>query len=164
MIRQTQHIIDSAQAVIEVEDIALQGLYEPPPVAFTFETVGWSVLVGLIVLILVIVIFFQIRKYIHNRYRREAIQEIEALDLDQTPLRTSLMIIKRVAIQVFGREQVGALHGRVWLEFLEKSAKGVQFARYEADIQLALYADQPVDETTQQEIISNAKKWILTHA
>ncbi|UXP31930.1 DUF4381 domain-containing protein [Reichenbachiella agarivorans] len=162
MTQQPQHIADSVQLSSGAKEIALQGLYEPSPFTFTFETVGWSILLGVIVLILMLVLIFQVRKYIHNRYRREAIQEMEALN--QVTLSAIFTIIKGVAIQVFGREQVGALHGGAWLIFLEKSAKGVQFTQYETDICLALYADEQVDETVQQEIISNAKKWILTHA
>lgn len=162
MILQKEHIADSTQAASEVGDMALQGLYEPSPIAFTFETIGWSILAALLALIILTVVIFQIRKYIRNRYRREAIAEMEGLS--QAPLSSTLVIVKRVAIQVFGREQVGSLHGREWLEFLEGSAKHVQFVCYEQNINQVLYTDQPVAEPLQQEIMSNAKNWIRHHA
>ncbi|RJE72809.1 DUF4381 domain-containing protein [Reichenbachiella sp. MSK19-1] len=162
MILQNQDIADSVQTANDVRDVALQGLYEPPPIPFAFETVGWSILAVLIVMMLLILIFFQIRKYVRNRYRREAIKEMEALQ--EAPLLSSFLIIKRVAIQVFGREEVATLHGREWLEFLEKSAKGVELLRYEEGIYDVLYADQSMTDATQQDIMSNVKKWIRTHA
>ncbi|PIB35707.1 hypothetical protein BFP72_10030 [Reichenbachiella sp. 5M10] len=155
-------IQDTVQQTQDTTQVVLQQLYEPAPIAFTFETIGWLILACILGCATCILIILQIRKYVKNRYRREALAELSTLK--NAPLSQTMIILKRVAISVFGREAVGPASGRSWLQFLEKSAKGVQFVTYEESIQKALYTDQPVDTVLQQKIMSNAQKWIRNHA
>ncbi|MEP0712501.1 DUF4381 domain-containing protein [Algoriphagus sp.] len=139
-------------------------LYEPPPVEFTFETIGWTILGGVLMLISLVVIFILIKKYLGNRYRREAIQELDLLQSEQQAFSKILVILKRVAIDVFGREKVAHLHGAEWLSFLEKTGKHVELVRYEKQIQAMLYQNIVPDAPIRKSILSQAKKWMRTHA
>lgn len=142
----------------------LGNIYEPPPVSFTFETIGWAVLGALLMIGLLVGIFFLIRHYQQNRYRRIALAALEKLELDQNSFPQVFVILKRVAIQVFGREKVGALVGSAWLNFLDQTGKNIALQRYEKEIQDLIYKDQLPDNQVQKSILSEAQKWIRTHA
>lgn len=153
------YIADSvAQGATPVQ---LDDLYEPPPVAFTFETIGWNVLAGVVVVGLFVWGLLSLRAYIKNRYRREAISKISQLQGDFNGV---LVVLKQVAIYRFGREQVARLTGREWLEFLEDTAKDVQFLAHESKIKSYLYGQMELDAAIQDQLRSNAIKWIKTHA
>lgn len=64
----------------KAELLQLGPLQEPPPVPFTFDTVGWPILVVIIGISLLLIAFFLIRKHIRNRYRRAALQELQLID------------------------------------------------------------------------------------
>lgn len=147
---------------VPVQDLGQ--IYEPPPVTFTFETIGWTVLGAMLMLGVLIGFFFLVRHYLHNRYRREALAALSTVGNDGQNFPQVFVILKRVAIQVFGREKVGALFGTAWLGFLDKTGKNVALHRYEKEIYALIYQDQLPDTQVQKAILSEAQKWIRTHA
>ncbi|MBN3581491.1 DUF4381 domain-containing protein [Algoriphagus aestuarii] len=147
---------------VPIQDLG--NIYEPPPVSFTFETIGWTVLGALLMIGLLVGIFFLIRHYLKNRYRREALAALSTVGSEGQNFPQVFVILKRVAIEVFGREKVGALFGSSWLGFLDKTGKNVAMNRYEKEINALIYQDQLPDYQVQQAILSEAKKWIRTHA
>ena len=80
-------------------------IYEPPAVGFTFETIGWAILGGLLMLGILIILFFLIKKYIHNRYRREALAALQEIQSNQQAFPQVFVVLKRVAIHVFGKSR-----------------------------------------------------------
>ncbi|SFU02247.1 protein of unknown function [Algoriphagus locisalis] len=145
-------------------NLDLGQIYEPPPVSFTFETVGWAILGGLLMMGVLVILFFAIRKYLRNRYRREALEALAKLETDQNSFPQVLVILKRVAMQVFGREKVGTLYGSSWLSFLDKTGKQVALLKYEKQIEALIYQDKIPDDAARREILVQAQKWIKTHA
>lgn len=139
-------------------------LYEPQPVVFTFETLGWKLLVCLVILTLIIACVLWGRKRIRNKYRREALRELQNLPLEHESVLQILVTLKRVAIMVFGRQTVAALNGHDWLQFLDKTGKEVMFQKYEAVILNSVYTHQTPNSDEIKEIFNNATKWIKTHA
>ena len=105
-------------AFAQSASIQLHDLYEPTPVTFRFETPGWFVLAGIILLIAFILIVLQLRKYIKNRYRREALHKLSSLDSSAQCIPSLLVILKQTAMHAFGRDKVGPLYGKEWLSFL----------------------------------------------
>jgi hypothetical protein len=142
--------------------LELGSLYEPPPVAFSFETIGWPILAGVLLIVLIIGVFILIRKYIKNRYRREALQALENMN-DAGAIAKIFVVLKQVAMKAFGRESVGNLYGKEWLQFLEKTGKGVKMLPYESQIMQAVYKDEALQPESGNEILLNAKKWVKTH-
>lgn len=165
-LQQTDTISLSAQdtAAALATPPELGPLYEPPPVLFTFETVGWSVLAGLLFVGFMAMAYLLIRRYIRNRYRREALAELERMEGDPSSTPRIFAVVKRTAIQAFGRERVAALHGRDWLRFLEETGSGVRLLDYESQILGAIYGDGEEASSSVNEILLNAKKWVQTHA
>lgn len=151
---------DTINKVIpELENAKLK---EPPEVAFSFETVGWKVLGVLLLLSILVFIVLKLRQYLKNKYRREAIQQIE--NTKSISLNEVLRILKITAIQAYGRQSIAVLYGSEWLKFLEKTGKDIQMLKFEPSISKSIYQDEPPTDDTIQEIIHNSKKWIKTHA
>ncbi|MBN7813229.1 DUF4381 domain-containing protein [Algoriphagus sp. H41] len=137
-------------------------LYEPEPVRFSFETVGWPILGGLLVLGLLVAAFFWYRSYARNRYRREALRHLEGIKADQAV--EVFVVLKRTAIHAFGREKVSPLSGSEWLKFLEATGKNVRLLAQDVHIQSAIYRSQPMPAEAYSLVLSNAKQWVRTHA
>lgn len=151
-------------AAAQDASIQLHELYEPDPVTFRFETPGWYILAGIILMFGLVVVFWQIRKYLKNRYRREALQELKYLENATGVFPQLFVVLKRTAIHAFGREQVAYLYGKEWLSFLEKTGKDVRMTDYHPLISRAIYAGIELEQETQRAILLSAKKWIRTHA
>ncbi|WP_420581288.1 DUF4381 domain-containing protein [Reichenbachiella sp.] len=141
--------------------LELDGLYEPPPVAFAFETIGWAVLLGVSIVFAFIWMIYALRIYIKNKYRRDAIAQIEKLENDPVSI---LVVLKRVAIHRYGRKIVAPLTGEKWLEYLDETAHQVQFLKMNSNIEKLLYEQVELDTATRYQLSVNAVKWIKTHA
>uniref|UniRef100_UPI0025E86600 DUF4381 domain-containing protein n=1 Tax=Algoriphagus sp. TaxID=1872435 RepID=UPI0025E86600 len=128
------------QAEISVP-VDIGSIYEPPAVSFSFETIGWAILGGLFTLCLLILVFFLIKRYLNNRYRREALVALQEIESNRQAFPQIFVILKSVAIQVFGREKVGNLYGNAWLIFLDKTGKEVGLLKYEQQIIALIYQD-----------------------
>lgn len=150
--------------VAQITSLDLHELYEPAPVLFRFETPGWFILAGILLLFSILVIIRQIRKFVKNRYRREALQKLAILDHAGEEFLHLFVILKQTAIHAFGRDQVGHLYGKEWLSFLEKTGKDVHLSDYHLQVMHAIYGGELIDGETQQAILLNAKKWVRTHA
>ncbi|MEK6479167.1 DUF4381 domain-containing protein [Catalinimonas sp. 4WD22] len=149
--------------ITERTSVELGALYEPPPVAFSFEPIGWSILAGIIVLAILLMAFFLIRNYIKNHYRREALHALEDMQNNGTAFTQIFVLLKQVALKTFGREKVGRLYGKEWLQFLEKTGKDVKMLAYEKQFEDVLYKGKRLSESQQNELLFNARKWIKTH-
>lgn len=153
---------DTLQKVIPaLENVALQ---EPPAVEFHFETIGWKILLVLVVLGVITGFLLWLKSYIKNSYRREALKELAKRESKGITVHDIFIILKIVAIKAFGRENAGHLYGKEWLTFLDQNGKGTNMTQFETPIYDAVYKDMTVDDTTLQEILTNSKQWIKNHA
>ena len=142
----------------------LHDLYEPAPVPFRFDTPGWFILAGILLLIILTVIVVQLRKYIKNRYRREALQKLASLDCTGPCIMPMFVILKQTAMHAFGRDKVGPLYGKEWLSFLEETGKDVHLSDYQEQVIQAMYAEKEIAPETQKHMLLHAENWIRTHA
>lgn len=122
---------------------------EPPPIWPPAPGV-WLVLGGVAAIVLIIVWrFYATRR--KNAYRRAGLvllaQARSAYDIS--------VILKRVALAVFPREQVASLHGESWINFLNRTCPRCQFPQ-ECTID--------PDSEASQELVSFARLWILKHS
>ncbi len=144
--------------------IYLHQLYEPNPVPFHFETPGWYILFAILLIAIISVLVFQFMKFKKNRYRRNAIKEIENLETGNSFIPGIFAILKKTAIHAFGREKTGNLYGKEWIELLERSGKNINLSAYSEEISDILYKGKTVNSETELKILLNAKKWVKTHA
>ena len=104
----------------------LEPIPEPAPLSLWPQTAGW-IWLGLFLLILLIL---GVRRWLQcrraNAYRRAALAEIDSAGKDPVVIAT---ILRRTALAAFPREQVAALHGESWLQFLDRSYGGQGFTQ-----------------------------------
>lgn len=145
-------------------------LYEPDAVGFSFQSPGWYFLVGMIILLAIYLSIKWMRKYLKNAYRRDALKHLSAIESglglqeEAVSLRSTLVLLKNVAMQTFGRENVAALFGNDWLLFLEEKGKDTPFRNYSSSISASLYRLEKPQKEQLREIIDLSKRWIKTHA
>ncbi|WP_229683458.1 DUF4381 domain-containing protein [Echinicola rosea] len=162
MVRQDTLATDSLAQI--AAGLKLGPLQEPEAVSFTFETIGWPILGGLGLLGIVVLVVLQVRAYHKNRYRREALAELENVASGKRPLFYSFVLLKRTAMHAYGRDTVGQMYGKSWYTFLDKKAQGVGFMALEERIDRLIYQDELPEEQVKTAIITNTKKWIKDHA
>lgn len=145
----------------------LRDIHLPPPVGWWPPPPGWWLVLLLLLAALALAGWFLLR-YRRNSYRRAALRELRSLrdnpgDLaDRARLELLAALVRRVAIQSCGREQVAPLSGPAWLAFLDRSGRTAQFTGGVGQaLGLALYqADSAVDLAGLFPLVEN---WIGNH-
>ncbi|HSD37998.1 MAG TPA: DUF4381 domain-containing protein [Rhodocyclaceae bacterium] len=105
----------------------LRDIHLPPPVSWWPPAPGWWLLVSLVLLVIAGVFIWR-RLRARNRWRQYALSELAKLRAQhaaQTLTSTRLIgdlsvLLRRVAISRFPREEVAALSGEAWLAFLDR--------------------------------------------
>lgn len=145
----------------------------PPPVSMVPATWGWAVLAGLVLLALAFILWRWLHRRAQNRYRRDAVAEIAGLEAGITneadraqALAALSVIVKRTALAAWPREQVAALSGASWIEFLKAHAGRAKIGTEgydifaEAEYRLAISTP---DEATARRGFAAARQWIEGH-
>jgi len=100
----------------------LHDFYQPPPPAWTPQTIGWYALFAIIGLLMIWVTIHFIRQWLRNRYRREALRELATASPNEFST-----LLKRVALAAWPRTKVASLSGEAWLNFLSDASKDAAF-------------------------------------
>jgi hypothetical protein len=146
----------------------------PPPVSMMPATWGWAALAGVIILILAFAVWRWLRRRAQNRYRRDALAEIAALEariggeVERLQALAALpAIVKRTALAVWPREQIAPLSGRSWVEFLEFYAGRAQIDdesySFLAETEYRLPGGASLSEAKARQIFATARQWIEGH-
>lgn len=152
----------------EMADISL-----PPAVSMMPATVGWAVVAMVVLLALAFALWRWLVHRAENRYRRDALAELAALEAEigqpdgrQRALASLPALLKRTALAVWPREAVAALNGQEWADFLKSHAGKARlddaayrfFSETEYRLPIAVSDDAAVRRT-----ISAARQWIEGH-
>ncbi|MBD3646229.1 MAG: DUF4381 domain-containing protein [Pseudomonadales bacterium] len=124
------------QAIPNGDPLAqLRDIHMPPPVDSWPPAPGWWVLAALAVAAVILLAYLAWRHWRANRYRREALRELDAL---YEQYREGLSpadwlvryeaLLKRVALTRYPREAVASLTGVAWVDFLDKSLGSQEFS------------------------------------
>ena len=137
----------------------LHDYYQPAPPAWTPQTIGWYVLFGIVALLLLWVAIHAIRRWLVNRYRREALRELAIVTPDQFSA-----LLKRTALAAWPREKVASLSGDAWLKFLSDAGATESFRSAPGNRieELALRAGSPSIED-EQILRTTVAEWIRRH-
>ena len=137
----------------------LHDYYQPAPPAWIPHTIGWYLLFGIVALLLLWFGIHTIRRWLANRYRREALRELAVATPDQFSA-----LLKRTALAAWPREKVASLSGDAWLKFLSDAgtAESFQSAPGNRIEELALRADSALVED-EQALRTTVAKWIRRH-
>lgn len=157
---------------------ALEGLHDvalPPPVSMTPQTAGWYLLLAIAGLLLLWAAVAFVGRTVRNRYRRDALRELDALEASTggdsaraEALRTLPALLKRAALAAWPREEVASLSGDAWLAFLDRTYGGRGFGAGPGRI-VALAAYEPdgqvlgLGEKDARAAFAVAREWIRRH-
>src|SRR6202012_5857465 len=132
----------------------MHDFYQPAPPAWTPRTVGWYVLFAIVGLLMIWLTFRATRRWIANRYRREALRELPATAPDGLSA-----LLKRAALATWPREKVASLNGDDWINFLSATSGDDAFRQAPGnrieEIALRPEAVSTEDSQTLQEIAAN---------
>lgn len=151
------------------ENIDLGPLYEPSPVGFHFETLGWYILFSILTILVILFLIKAGLKYHKNSYRRQATQLVSTIEARflSTPeaacINELMVVLKQVSLTTYTRADVANLSGQSWLEFLESKSTGLSFVQYKDLLQKALYQDEVEHIEEIKQLFLSSKKWINHH-
>ncbi|MEN8117179.1 MAG: DUF4381 domain-containing protein [Bacteroidota bacterium] len=153
---------------IEKYNSSIGNLIEPESIGYSFNTPGWHLVFGLLILAALIFAVLRYRKYRRNAYRREAVKKIEEIILDKTKSAVFEIntLLKTLAIGLFGRKNVAALHGREWFDFLVSTTKKAETVQKENfnEYEKAIYNEgYQLNEQQMNMFTDFAVLWIKKH-
>lgn len=144
-------------------------LLEPEPVLFSMDTLGWKVSFILIGLVTIVLSTVQIVQFRRKKYRRIAIANLTEFlqkeDIDNASIiNYANLTLKKVAIEVYGREDIANLYGNSWISFLDSKSSETNFYTSNDTFLNASHGLELVSDTDCDLIIGQTKKWIMSHA
>jgi len=146
----------------------LRDIHLPAAVSWWPPAPGWWA-VAAVVLLGASGAVFMLRRRKRNRWRRTALHELKMLREEvvaqqmQSALNNLSVLLRRVAISRFPREEVASLHGQPWLDFLDRTfGEGAPFQSAHGKLlsagpyvrEAALHADE------LDALLSLAEEWV----
>ena len=148
------------QALAQLHDIHL-----PQPLGWWPLAPGWYLLALLIIAFLAFALVILLRRHANHKAKREALrllityqQQYKANNAQLTCARLS-ELLKRVALAYFPREKVASLQGKDWIEFLNRTARGVDFTKMKCEL-LELPFRQGMANRDLSSFFDMTKAWI----
>jgi len=145
----------------------MHDLVRPAPIAWFPETMGWWLVAGWLLAIGLLATGHGIALWRRNRYRREAIKLLDAIETgagNVGPLVAS--VLKRTALVAYPRQQVASMHGTTWANFLSTSSgHDPAVERAAADLAAAAYRPD-INEGGDGDgdaLIGPARLWVEIH-
>ncbi len=137
----------------------LHDYYQPPPPAWTPQTIGWYVLFGAVVAVMLWFAIRAVRTWKANRYRREALRTLAIVTPDQFSA-----LLKRTALAAWPRPRVASLNGHAWLKFLGDTGSTQSFDTAPGNrIEELAFCSKPVSTDEEQTLRTIAANWIRRH-
>jgi Domain of unknown function (DUF4381) len=137
----------------------LHDFYQPPPPAWIPQTAGWYVVFALAGIAILWLAVYSLRRWLNNRYRREALRELALLPPEQFS-----SLLKRTAITAWSRENVASLSGEAWVNFLNASTAGDLFQRAPGNsIEDLALRPTTLSDGDKDELRKITAEWIRRH-
>ena len=152
----------------------LNDIVLPEAVGWWPLAIGWYFLFGLLLVILTWFTYTSVRRWISNRYRRAALQQLQLLAEDirstdnrDTGLRQIPILLKRTALSVYPRSQLASLTGRNWHDFLNSKVSKASFTPSTADlldeISYSVGDLSKVDTQAADDLLKASHHWLKHH-
>jgi len=152
----------------------LNDIVLPEAVGWWPLAIGWYFLFGLLLVILTWLTYTWVRRWINNRYRRVALQQLQLLAEDirntdnrDTGLRQIPVLLKRTALSVYPRSQLASLTGRNWHDFLNSKVSKPSFTEFTADlldeISYSVGDLSKVDTQAADDLLKASHHWLKHH-
>ncbi|MBA2657432.1 MAG: DUF4381 domain-containing protein [Tatlockia sp.] len=144
---------------------ALRDIHLPKAISWWPLAPGWYIVLALVLIVFTLLVYFIKRLYANGRAKRQALVLLEGFEQayhrGENSQLTSMKVselLRRVALVYFPREEVAGLKGKAWLEFLSKTAKGLDFQSLSDYLLLLPY--QPAKKIELAPLFLAAKQWI----
>ena len=125
---------------------------------------GWYVLAVITALALIACAVVGWRRWRNNRYRRQALAQLEAIRKDAASSMQQLPeLLKRTALSAWPRETVAALSGAPWHRFLDDSAGLDQFRSGNGDLLDRLAYGDGLSVSERADLLEAAEDWLRRH-
>lgn len=149
-----------AEPLAQLKDIHL-----PDPVSWWPLAPGWYGLILLVLIFTVSLGYFLYRRHLNALAKNQALQLLktysEHYEKDRNTQLTSARIselLKRVALVYYPRAEVASMHGDLWIEFLNKTSKGIDFQPVKSMLLDSPF--KPADTTNLKPLINRTEQWI----
>lgn len=140
----------------------LRDVHLPPPLDWWPLAPGWYIAATLFFIGVIILSVILRRYYVHGRAKRHALRLLTAYQQQDVNSQINCAriseLLKRVALMYYPRQKVAGLQGEAWLDFLNNSAKGVDFTTVK--VQLLERPFQPPQSDNLQLLFKCARMWI----
>ncbi len=153
---------------LQFRDIHLpdQDAFLPGVALWWPPAIGWWLLLGLIIGMGLVIWFWRRSTAARRNLYRQALQELQRIetrfgqpDNERQVLENLSMLLRRIALSRYPREQVASLTGKRWLQFLDSVTAGDEFSNgpgrvlAEGPYNPALQADIP-------DLIDLCRRWL----
>jgi hypothetical protein len=147
-------------------------LIEPPPVAFNFGAPGWYVLGGLFLVLIVLLTWLLVKYFKSNLYRKHALQFLNNTEQKLLPEKEfdlivyqTQMLIKRVAMARYGRQNVSGLRGSQWTAFINTTWREKSFDDKDEELlnQNFYQPKQNISADEATNFVEKSRRWIKKH-
>lgn len=140
-------------------------LVMPAAVSWLPETPGWWVVFGWLFAVLVLIARQITLRRRRNRYRREALAELKAIEArselsPQESAQHIAALLKRTALVAWPRSEIASLYGADWARFLTKSTNDDKRVAGAAE-EFAAAASRP--DADGKVMAAPARRWIRRH-
>ena len=147
----------------------LRDIHVPDAIGSWPPAPGWWLLAIALLFALFMLLQWLWRHYDARAYRREALRNLNEahedwLESGQTAPYFSAVneLLKRVAMQTYGRQRVASLSGARWLAFLDRTAHRLPHEFSATAMDSALYSRD--DTATKPDVVNLlAREWIKHH-
>ncbi len=143
----------------------LKDIHLPDPIGWWPLAPGWYVLMIITLLLSFWLFFYLFKRYANSLPKKQALSLLqhykEQYAKDKNAQLASARVselLKRVALVYYPRMDVASMHGDTWVQFLNKTAKGVDFEPVNS--MLAETPFKQAEAINVQPLIVRAEKWI----
>ena len=152
----------TAAATLDLRDIhaaAAPPVWPPAP--------GWWLLAVVIIAVLVISALWLLRRYRAYRIKCQIMDELDALtdsinnEYSLAFLTQLSVLLRRVALRRYAREQVASLTGSDWLRFLDATGGNGEFEHGVGQVlEVGPYCPPHNRELPAEELLALARRWV----
>jgi len=146
----------------------LRDIHLPDAVSWWPLAIGWW-LVAALLLGMMLFFVWRLQRSKQQRHRvNHVMQSLDALDDDtdlseQEWLQTLSALLRRIVINLHGRQATAGLVGKQWLEYLDQSTKNKDFSEGGGKL-LATHPYQTHASYDRQVLLQLVRKWVKAQA